>query len=242
MRILPLVLSAVMSASVAFAQELVVDGSSKEAFDASMSAMAASLPPEQKKAFADGAMKLILEGYPLAAGLEGPALLQMLPKAMEAAPATLNGVTLSQILAAAPAPDTAATAQAETGDKLTCLQANVVVSNPRVEKEAWGHAIAMDVTNNLPWAVGFVVMDYAITSEGRSVPWVDSDFGMSVSGGIEPGETREIRTTAGLPKEAPDALTLTATLVDVADAEKRQFIGKPRYTGNSKDVTPLPCK
>lgn len=65
---------------------------------------------------------------------------------------------------------------------------------------------------------------------------------MSVSGGIESGETREIRTTAGLPEEAPDVLTLTGRLMDVADAKKRQFIGKPRYVGNSDDLTPLPCE
>lgn len=176
MRILSLILSAVVTASVACAQELVVDGSSQESFDESMSAMASSLPPEQRKAFADGAMNLILDGYPLAAGLEGPALFQILPKAMENAPAALNGVTLSQILAAATV--TGETDQAAIGEKLTCLQEKVVISNPRIEKETWGHLVVMDVTNNLPWAVGFVVIDYVATSEGRDVPWKESSFGL----------------------------------------------------------------
>ncbi|RUV62631.1 hypothetical protein EOA64_11370 [Mesorhizobium sp. M1A.F.Ca.IN.022.02.1.1] len=229
--------------SVATADEMKIDGTSKETFAASAAAMAESLKPDEKEIFQKGLLNLIITRYPPAKGIEGLPLLAMMPQAMEVAHTTMNGVTKDEILergrelatkAAAAKPDYAAIR--------SCLQRNVIVSKARIERTDFGPNIILDVTNNLPWAISFVHIGYKVTTPGRSVPWSDENFGMDVNGGIEPGETRSIATNAfGIPDIARNLQT-EAQILDVADAEKRHLVGEVKFVGHPEQLTPNGCK
>ena len=123
-----------------------------------------------------------------------------------------------------------------------CLQEKVIISKATVKTEDWGKSIAFAVTNNLKWPISFVSIKYEVVSKGRAVPWDATVFGMDIQGGIEPGETRTVRTTLSLPSDVPEELEARGAIVDVADASRRQLIGKPRYAGNSKELSPLACE
>jgi hypothetical protein len=99
-----------------------------------------------------------------------------------------------------------------------------MLSNVSVESADYGRTFKADVTNNLGWPIAGIRIAYKVTSEGRSVPWEDDGFALQIDGGIEPGETHTIRTTASVPSEAPELLSTTAQVLDVSDQDQRQLI------------------
>ncbi|TGT91714.1 MULTISPECIES: hypothetical protein [unclassified Mesorhizobium] len=230
--------------SMATADEMKIDGTSKETFTLTAKAMVESLKPDEKETFQKGLLNLIITRYPPAQGLEGFPLLALMPEAMEVAHTTMNGVTKDEILERGRelAKKTAAVAKPDYAAIRSCLQRNVIVSNARIEKTDFGRNIMLDVTNNLPWSISFVHVGYKVTTPGRSVPWSDENFGMDVNGGIEPGETRSIATSAfGLPEIAKQLQT-EAQILDVADAEKRHLVGEVKFIGHPEQLTPNGCK
>lgn len=233
--------------SFAMADEMKIDGTSKETFTTSAKAMVESLNPEQREIFQKGLLNLIVTRYPPASGIEGFPMLSMMPQAMEVAHVTMNGVTKDEILErgrelAEKSATTTPTAKPDYADIRSCLQRKVIVSNAKIEDRDFGQYITLDVTNNLSWAISFVHIGYKATTPGRSVPWTDEKFGMTVSGGIEPGETRSIATNAfGIPAIAKD-VQATAQILDVADAEKRHLVGEVNFIGHSKESSPNGCK
>jgi hypothetical protein len=130
---------------------------------------------------------------------------------------------------------------AHADDGLACLQEKVKVSAATVEPADFGPNLNLSVTNGLKWAVRNIVVSYKVTSEGRSVPWAEKEFGMEIPGGIEPGETRAVSTTLMLTSDAPAKLQASALVINVTDAEKRPLLAQPSYQGFSKDLAPLGC-
>ncbi|ESY72768.1 hypothetical protein X743_14405 [Mesorhizobium sp. LNHC252B00] len=227
------------------ANELTIDGTTKETFAASTKAIADSLSPEEKPIFQAGLLNLIVTRYPPASGATGLALLAFMPQAAEVAHITMNGVTKSEILArgqevqfarAPPSP------KANFSALRSCLQQHVLITNARTERDGIGVLIKVEVTNNLVWPISFVQIGYKVTTQGRSVPWANDNFGMNISGGIEPGEMREISTNVfGIPRIAND-LTTKAEILDVADAEERHLVGEVHFLGNSDQPSPHRCE
>lgn len=130
---------------------------------------------------------------------------------------------------------------AHADDGLACLQDKVKVSAASVEKEDYGTSLNFSISNGLKWAVRSVIIEYKITSEGRSVPWKEGNLATQIEGGIEPGETRSISIPLSISADAPEKVQMQGNVIDVADAEKRPLIGKPSVMGNSDDLTPLGC-
>jgi len=239
-------LLSLLCSTAAYADDLRIDGTSKESFAKSVGTMAATVAPADKEAFQKGLLNLIVTKSPPAAGAEGLQLLSVMPQAMEVAHVTLDGYTRDQILehgrklaaAAGPAP-----ARPDGRDQvIACLQKHVTVSDARVEKGDFGHRIALSVTNRLSWALLFVHVHYVVSTPGRSVPWADETFGGNVSGGIEPGETKELSVSAFRIPQGATNLVATAEVMDVADPQRRQLVGKVKYVNNSKDLTTNKCE
>lgn len=239
----------VMSSPI-FAQDMTVDGSSHDSYERSLKAMAEGMSDEDREAFARGLINMILTDYPPAAGAKGFAALQFMEPATEAAHITLDGVSRQEILdrgqeilAADTTSDLATTEDEDADVVLACLQSRVLLTDPKIERGSYGHNITMQVTNNLPWAIAGIRTEYVATSEGRSVPWHKDDISLSISGGIEPGETRELRTSASLfPSQAPDELITTMTVVDVSDPLERQLIRDVTVIGWADEKSPLLCE
>lgn len=230
----------------------VVDGSSDQAYEDSIRAMAESLDETQKERFEKGLVRTILDRYPPAAGAEGFQKLMFLDAAIKAAPRTLDGLGIEDILEAGggSAADTPRGNSGEPGDSAeirvekerSCLREKLVISDIQVEKGSFGHDLSFSVTNGLDWAVAGLGFDYVVETPGRSVPWEKEHSFTSVSGGIEPGETRTItKMTAAIPSAAPDDLTATITIDDAVDAEERQLIREIGVIGWSDEISPLSC-
>lgn len=83
--------------------------------------------------------------------------------------------------------------------------------------------IELTVTNGTSKPVSRISFMGSSSSLGRAVPWVKDDFNYSISGGIEPGEKKELRLrpsfgawdTANPPIDA--ILTVSVTRLDGAD-------------------------
>ncbi|MEP3895681.1 hypothetical protein [Pseudophaeobacter sp.] len=233
----------------ALAQDQVVDGSSTETYERSVKSMVEGMSDEDREAFGRGLMNLIITGYPAAQGAEGLAMLQFMEPAVEAAHITLDGMSREEILSRGReivAADNSSHQQPQgadpTEDLRTCLQASVLVTNPSIEKGSYGRTISMDVTNNLTWAIAGIRVEYIAMSEGRSVPWERDNFSLSISGGIEPGETRTIRTSASLfPSDAPEELITTASVLDVSDPLERQLIKDVTVIGWAEEQSSMNC-
>ncbi len=231
------------------AEEMTVDGSSKEAYERSIKAMVDRLPDEDKEAFGRGLINLIITRYPPAQGAEGLAMLQFMEPAMEAAHVTLSGVSRDDIVSkgreimAKEAAKEAALENDPSDVLRSCLQRKVVVSNAAIERGDYGRNIKLDVTNNLHWAIAGIRVEYVAMSAGRSVPWQKDDLSVSIRGGIEPGETRSIQTSASLfPGDAPDELLTTVTVLDVSDPLERQLVRDVTVIGWAEEKSPMSCE
>ena len=201
-------IGAVVFASVpAWAQGLVVDGTTVESYERSIKAMADSLNEQDRKDFGQGLLNMMLTEYPAARGAQDLQLLQFMQPAVKAAHITLDGRTLEEILergrsiaddgapAVADAGGVGDTAEDSIEALRQCLQEKVTIDSAAIEEGAYvGHNIEVTVTNGLDWAIAGIRVAYQVFSEGRSVAWIDEDFSLSISGGIEPGETRTIGT------------------------------------------------
>lgn len=252
MRLITVLFALGLLVSPAAAQEMTVDGSTQESYERSVKAMVESLPEEDREVFGKGLMNLIITHYPPAQGAEGFQALQFIEPAIEAAHITLDGVSKSEILARGRelAAKSGKKDAEETGPDpkaalRECLQERIILSDVAAEEGRYGHTIHMNVTNNLSWAIAGIRVGYKVLSEGRSVPWEQDDFSLSISGGIEPGETREIRTSLhGIPAIAPKELIATAEVLDVADPQSRQLIRDVRVIGGnwSEEISDLPCE
>jgi hypothetical protein len=216
----------------AFAADLRIDGRSKDSFDRSVKTMADSLSEDDKKVFAEGLMNLILTEYPPAKGMSGFALITIAPQAIDAAPVTVNGKTLSEIMARgrAIARDKSAAASLKANVKsddqrrLECLRSKVHLSNVSITPGSFGSNIILQVTNKLGWSISGVRIAYKVTSQGRPIPWAEENFATSIAGGIQPNETRKISTTAMLSADAPQNVSVEATVLDVADQDKALYV------------------
>ena len=222
-----------------------IDGSSKDAFERTAKAIIESLPSNEKKIFQDGMMNIIVTNNSLTSGLKGLDLLAALPRAMETAHITLDGMTKEEILARGRelASKNADKYKSEDFTKIIdCLNKSVLIRNPRIEKSDFGiEYITMEISNEMSWPISFVHVSYEVKTPGRAVAWVNDKFGLDISGGIESGETRKISTNVfGIPEIAKN-LKVEAHILDVADADRRQLIGEAKFMGNSKELSDHVC-
>ncbi|NJM33462.1 MAG: hypothetical protein HC850_00815 [Rhodomicrobium sp.] len=229
------------------AEELRIDGSSPESYERSVKAMANSLSAKDKEVFGKGLVNLIVTRYPPASGAKGLALLQFMEAAVKAAHVTLDGVPISEILARgkelAGAGNKDAASDSENEIVRKCLQAKVTVDNATVKNAQFGHELRMDVTNNLPWAIAGIRMNYRVMSEGRSVPWLKNDMSLAISGGVEPGERRSVGASLqNVPAGAPTALIAEVEVLDVSDADERQLIRDVRVLGWAEEKSLKACQ
>ncbi|WP_143524032.1 S46 family peptidase [Rhizobium rhizosphaerae] len=236
--------------SVAYALTGSVDGSSKENYEKSLKAMADQLSSADKEVFSKGLINLMITRYPPAAGAEGLMLLQFMPQAIEAAPVNMNGVTADEIMArgrelvAQARAAGALTTPPDANGTLACVRKKVAIASATFEKGDYSLGSRFSVTNNLPYAIAGIWIDYKIKSDNRSVPWAEEDFVMAISGGIEPGETRQLSTSFSLlSRETPMTAKVFMTVRDVADPDKKLVVkAAGGVSGWPTDRSPKGCQ
>lgn len=86
------------------------------------------------------------------------------------------------------------------------------------------------ITNGLPYAISSIHYSMVISESGRSVPWLETDTGLNIPGGVEPGETRVLHAfTGSISQDAGDLLDVDIQIIDVADADKLSISGVSRF-------------
>jgi hypothetical protein len=240
-----------LSVGIALA-DMKVDGSTKETFERSTKSMADTLSDEDKKVFAEGLLNMILTDYPSAKGMDGGSFLAIAPKAVEAAHITMDGKTLSEIMARGraviskkaadrPNPSEETAAKGDIDERLACLQQKVVVTSASIIKDSFGSSASFLIQNTLQWPISGIWLAFKATSEGRPVPWIEEDFVVGISSGIQPGESRRVSTSARPPGDAPKNLIVEATVLDVADQDKRLLVGTRNVMGWPKERSQRKC-
>lgn len=235
-------------AVVAMADELTIDGTTQETFEASIREMTEGLSDEDAKAFAAGLMNMILTEYPPAKGQEGLSILFFAEEATKAAPRTLNGKTRDEILERgrslsgskiAATDDQAASDQERVRE---CLRQAVVVEDATVERGDFSPSLQLTIANRLSWPIAGIRFHYEIRTEARAVPWAEDDTALAIAGGIEPGEVRTIGTSLfSMPSEAREPFDVRVTISDVADQDKRQLIGDVRIIDWGREPSARTC-
>jgi len=235
-------------AVVAMADDLTIDGTTQETFEASVREMTEGLSDQDAKAFAAGLMNMILTEYPPAKGQEGLSILFFAEEATKAAPRTLDGKTLAEILErgrglggskVAPADDQAASDQERVRE---CLRQAVVVQNAEVTRGDFSPNLELTIANRLAWPIAGIRFHYEVRTEGRAVPWAEDDTALAIAGGIEPGEMRTIGTSLfSMPSEAREPFDVRVTISDVADQDKRQLIGDVRIIDWGQEPSARTC-
>jgi hypothetical protein len=232
----------------------VLRGDSREAFDRQINAFVDGLDEAEGEAFSEGIIDLAITRHPMYSENASPFdLLELFPTMIGAMHITLDGVDTEEILrhgrelikdndSGSSVGVSSTEAQQQTDNRLDCLREHVVISRAEVVNADWGRQLELDIRNNLSWPMAGLWFSYSVRSPERSVPWDDGDFPISIAGGIEPGETRTIRTSIILPREAEMPLEVIASILDAADQDKRLFINERGVMGWPDEQSVMGCE
>ncbi len=189
-----------------------LDFSSVETMQKSVKEVTKDMSSDDKKAFGQALLAILMEKNPVTGAAE-PGLPQLLAmgqlgeKFYDGMGVWMSGVTVDEVKAkatriavqAAAKADADANAEAEKEEKAEalsaqqqCLNDRIVISNVHVEQGNYSNNLTFDVTNNLSFAISGVQFEYVVKQEGRSVPISKDNNSFSVSGGVEPGETKSL--------------------------------------------------
>ena len=128
-----------------------------------------------------------------------------------------------------------------TEKALACLQDRVQLRNARLEQETFGSTVTFSGRNDLDWALSGIRVQLLVVTEGRAVAWEESTHAISIPGGIEPGEMRDVAFTARLPNATPNDAQALLTVLDVADPERRQLVKDVTVMGWSDERSDRVC-
>ncbi len=131
--------------------------------------------------------------------------------------------------------DASVTLAQDNASILQCLRTKVALADAKiVSREPYGGSIEVTVTNNLSWALSGIYLEYVVRSADRSVPWLTDKVADSIAGGIEPRETRTIKTYfSGLSDDVPADVILEVALLDVGDTTGNQVLLETRILGDN---------
>lgn len=223
-------------------EEQHLDFSSLDAMKKSVEDITANMTDSEKEDFGKALLWTLTEKNPSTASLK-PGLPRVMAAAelgdkfFEGMDVWMSGVTADDVKAKAkghseteskPEPEEGAEAL-QAGQE--CLNANIVVSNFHFES----NMMSFDITNNLPFAISAVQFEYTIKQTDRSVAIHKDSETFSVSGGVEPQETRNLSYYYFGPMGEKEKLSVETSIVNAFDAEEMPllytntiYIGKPQ--------------
>lgn len=238
-----------------------LDFSSVELMQKSVNEVTKDMSPDDKKAFGQALLLILMEKNPVTGAAEPGfprlmALGQLGEKFYDGMSVWMSGVTINEVKAKATAiaaqeaakADTAAKAEDEKQKKLKtlasqqkCLNDRILVSNIHVEKRDYFNRLRFDITNKLSFAISGVHFEYVLKQEGRSVPIKKDDSSFSVSGGVEPGETRSLSFYYHGPMGEAGKTFVETRMINAFDAAElplldtnTTYLGKPEGFSDKK--------
>ncbi|WP_371932854.1 DUF6694 family lipoprotein [Roseibium sp. MMSF_3544] len=233
-----------------------IDASSAEAMEKSIAVVVSKLSPEDQQRFKAALTKitvtaLLPKAFARPKAENGASKLSQADVIAFIRP-MVDGKTAAEIIAAGLKTPNAGKATpepksqvADKEGKKRCLMSALPVKNARVERMKYvsSRQLRVTVTNNLSWPVSSVRISYSVQSQNRQVPWEEGNSFYKISGGINPGESREIGI--GLyttPNDIPaNELSITASVADVVDADNRQFVREVTLIGAHEETSSRTC-
>ena len=227
-------------------QEQAVDFSSMETMQKSILDMGKGKTEAQRGELSMAFLRILISRNPLTKDQTGLGYLTALASLGEALYVNVggayDGITL-KVLEAEVAAFKTKSGDTVVGKKaLACLQSKLVVGNPRFGKDKnWGK---FELTNNLGWTISSYNYHYTIFAEGRSVPLDEGGGWMSISGGIEPNETKTLGPWFGANFDLARAghVKIEISILNVLDAKKRLVIAGRGVRGMAKELSPNKCE
>lgn len=225
-------------------EEQQLDFSSLDAMKKSVENITANMTDSEKEEFGKALLWTLTEKNPSTASLKPGiprvmAAAELGDKFFEGMDVWMSGVTADDVKAKATGrskPESKPEPEAEEGAKALqsgqeCLNAKIVVSNFQFES----NTMSFDITNNLPFAISAVQFEYTIKQTDRSIAIHKDSETFSVSGGVEPQETRNLSYYYFGPMGEKEKLSVEASIVNAFDAEEMPlldtntiYIGKPQ--------------
>ena len=238
-----------------------LDFSSVETMQKSVEEVTKDMSPDDKKAFGQALLAMLMERNPVTGAAEPgfPQLMamgQLGDKFYDGMNVWMSGVTIDEVKAKATAiatreaakADAIANAESEKQEKAEvlasqqkCLNDRIAISNIKVDEGDYSNSLTFDITNNLPFAISGVQFEYVVKQEGRSVPISKDDSSFSVSGGVEPGETKSLSYYYHGPMGEPGKTFVETRMINVFDAGElplldtnTMYLGRPEGFSDQK--------
>lgn len=236
---------AILLAACTAPMDAKIDASSMDAFQRSMQALQSRLTAEESKQFGEAVLTITMEaGFArMFAGAGKPDAMQtdML--------STINGKSPRELIALAEhkkheraeaelksiRDEIAALEKAkQDAQKGAALLSKIVIDTPRFYWDKIGYmsvpVIDFTVKNGMALALSRIYYHGMVSTPGRSVPWIDSDFNNEMHGGLEPGEEKHLELNPnpylgwGVHEtEGRDDLVFTVTVVNAETADKTKL-------------------
>lgn len=241
-----------------------LDFSSVETMQKSAEAITKDMSPDDKKAFGQALLAILIEKNPVTGAAEPgfPQLMamgQLGDKFYDGMNVWMSGVTVDEVKAKATAlaaqevikANAAANAEAEKEKKAEtlisqqkCLDNRIIISNISVKRGEYStNSLVFDVTNNLPFALSGVQFEYVVKQEGRSVPINKDDGSFSVSGGIEPGETKPLSYYYHGPMGEAGKTFVETRIINAFDAAELPLLDtNTTYLGRPEGFSDQKCE
>ncbi len=240
-----------------------LDFSSVETMQKSVEEVTKDMSPDDKKAFVQALLAILMENNPITGAAE-PGLPQLMAmgqlgdKFYAGMRVWMSGVTVDEVKAKATVlaaqkaakADAAANAKAEKKKKAEalaaqqkCLNDRIVISNIHVEKGKYSQNLSFDITNNLSFAISGAHFKYVLKQEGRSVPINKDSVSFSVSGGVEPGETKSLSYDYYGPMGESGKTFIETRIINVFDAAELPLLDtNTTYAGRPKGFSDQKCE
>lgn len=196
-----------------------IDGTSEESMTISVAKMKEGLDEEAKAAFEADLALIVVDAMDLKNAMKAAFKGEKVDSdaKMDSVRGALNGMTVEQVAIRAQQIREKQAAEElnearekylelmmkkEESEKAQTELADFEVTDARLYKQKDGFfeepVIEMTITNGTVHAVSRAYFRGRVVSPGRSIPWIEEDFNYSIAGGIEPGETQELRLSPNM--------------------------------------------
>ncbi|HGY9636203.1 hypothetical protein RDI61_01660 [Pseudomonas plecoglossicida] len=229
-----------------------IDGSSEEAFKASIDKIAKSLPEEEKNKFTSDMMYLVMQGVDFKDVMSGRKNADDVASEMRT---TLGGKGAKEVSAEA---DRVRAERAErerqqalseildlekkktesekAAEQLKKFEVQKSRFYKRVEEYSFREkpVIEVSIKNGTGQAVSRAYFKGTISSPGRSVPWLVESFNYEISGGVEPGEAQSWSLAPNQfskwgDVDPPKDAMFTVEVVRLDGADKEPLFGSGQF-------------
>lgn len=240
-----------------------LDFTSVETMQKTVEEATKNMTPADKKAFGQALLAILMEKNPITGATEPglPRLMamgQLGNKFFDGMIVWMSGVTVAEVKAKATAiaaheiikkdmEERVAIEKKEMAKLLVlqqnCLNKKLIISNINIVTDRFTNNIKFDITNNLDFAISGVHFEYTVKQEGRSVPIRKDSSSFSISGGVEPGETKSLSYYYYSPMGEAGKIFIETRMINAFDALDLPLLDtNTMYLDRPKGISDQKCE